>query len=141
MKFSAVPVDPPAEAQPNVADPNYLRNALIERLAVREDARAVVFKFQVQRRATSGLDVARDIENASTEWPESEHAFVTVATITIPPQGFDSPGRRAACESLIFSPWHGVQEHRPLGGINRMRRAVYEASASFRHLPKEPAAR
>ena len=40
MKFSAVPVDSPADPQPNVADPNYLRNALIERLAVRDDARA-----------------------------------------------------------------------------------------------------
>ena len=102
---------------------------------------AVVFKFQVQRRHDQRLGRRADIENASTEWPESEHPFVTVATITIPPQDFDSPGRRAACESLIFSPWHGVQEHRPLGGINRMHRAVYEASASFRHLPKEPAAR
>jgi len=26
-----------------------------------------------------------------------------------------------------------------LGGINRLRRAVYEASAAFRHIPKEPA--
>lgn len=138
MKFSAVPVEMPTDPQPNVADPNYLRNALIERLAVRGDARPVVFKFQVQRRPGRELDVARDIENASTEWPESEYGFVTVATITIPPQDFDSPQRRATCERLIFSPWHGVVEHRPLGGINRMRRAVYEASAGFRSLPKEP---
>lgn len=139
MKFSAVPVDAPAEPQPNVADPNYLRNALIERLAVREGSKPVVFKFQVQRRDASNLNVAEDIENVCNEWPESKFDFVTVATLTIPPQDFDSPERRAACENLFFTPWHGVAEHRPLGGINRMRRAVYDASSSFRHLPKEPA--
>ena len=47
--------------------------------------------------------------------------------------------RRALRENLIFTPWHGIAEHRPLGGINRLRRAVYDASASFRHIPKEPA--
>jgi hypothetical protein len=86
-----------------------------------------------------GIDVGRDIENASTEWSESEYPFVNVATITIHPQDFDSPERRALCENLVFTPWHGVQELRPLGSINRLRRAVYEASSNFRHMPKEPA--
>jgi hypothetical protein len=139
MKFSAVPVDAPAEPQPNVADPNYLRNALIERLAVREGSKPVVFKFQVQRRDVSSLNIAEDIENVCNEWPEAKFEFVTVATLTIPPQEFDAPERRAECENLFFTPWHGVAEHRPLGGINRMRRAVYEASSGFRHQPKEPA--
>ncbi len=141
MKFSAAPLDAPAEPKPNVADPNYLRNALIERLAVREEGKPVVFKFQVQRRDASSLNVAEDIENVCNEWPESKFEFVTVATLTILPQDFDSPERRTECESLFFTPWHGVAEHRPLGGINRMRRAVYEASSNFRHQPKEPAAR
>ncbi len=141
MKCSAVPVDPPSGSTPNVADPNYLRNALIERLAVREGARPVVFEFQVQRREIAGLDVAAEIEDACNEWPESKYPFVKVATITIEPQDFDSPARRALCEGLVFSPWHGVTSLRPLGGINRMRRAVYEASSAFRHQPKEPASR
>ena len=141
MKYGVIPVDAPAEPKPNVADPNFLRNALITRLAVREGAQPVVMKFQIQLRATDSIDVARDIENASSEWSETEHPFVTVATITIPPQDFDSPERRATCESQIFTPWHGVQQHRPIGGINRMRKAVYEASSGFRHLPKEPTER
>lgn len=29
-------------------------------------------------------------------------------------------------------------EYRPLGGINRLRLAVYEASAQLRHMPLEP---
>lgn len=106
---------------------------------MREGSKPVVFKFQVQRRDASSLNVAEDIENVCNEWPESKFDFVTVATLTIPPQDFDSPERRAACENLFFTPWHGVAEHRPLGGINRMRRAVYDASSEFRHQPKEPA--
>lgn len=141
MKYSAVPVDPPEDPKPNVADPNYLRNALIERLAVRDGARPVVFEFRVQRREADSLDLAADIENACTEWPEDRFPFVTVARITIEPQDFDSPARRALCEALVFTPWHGIASLRPLGGVNRMRRAVYEASSSLRHQPKEPASR
>ncbi len=139
MKYSAVPVDAALNAPPDVADPNYLRNALVKRLADHSGATPVVFKFQVQRRRVSGLDISQDIENACTEWPEKTFGFVTVATLTIPPQAFDSPERRRLCEDLFFTPWHGIDEHQPLGGINRMRRAVYEASSEFRHQPKKPA--
>lgn len=138
VKFSVVPVSPPDEAKPNVADPNYLRNALIKRLEPVEGNKPVVFEFRVQYRTGEQLDIAQDIENVCQEWPEDTYPFTTVATLTIAPQDFDSPERRAVCESLFFSPWHGIAEHRPLGGINRMRRAVYEASTSFRHQPKEP---
>ena len=136
MKYSAVPVDP-GTGTPNVADPNYLRTALIERL--KDGANPVVFEFKIQRRDPSTLDLAKDIENVCTEWPEDKYPFVKVATLTIPPQRFNSPESQAACENLTFSPWQGLAEHRPLGGINRMRKAVYEASTRMRHLPKEPA--
>ncbi len=138
MKYAAVPVAPCTTGTPNVADPNYLRTALIARLSS-DSAAPVVFHFKVQRRAISEIDIARDIESVHTLWSEEEHPLVTVATITIAPQEFDSPQARQLCEDLIFTPWHGVQEHRPIGGINRLRRGVYEASAGFRHLPKEPA--
>ena len=132
MKFSAVPVDP-AAAKPNVEDPNYLRTALIKRFEMKEGAKPVVFKFQVQRRSMAGLNLPEDIENVCNEWPEKKYPFTTVATLTILPQDFDSAERRELCENLFFTPWNGVVEHRPLGGINRMRRAVYEASSGFRH--------
>jgi hypothetical protein len=64
---------------------------------------------------------------------------VTVARITIPPQDFDTDARRQACENLVFTPWHSVTEHQPIGGINRLKLKVYEASAALRHFPKEPA--
>ena len=131
MKYRAKPVDPSLE-EPNVADPNYLRNALIERLKTE----AVVFEFGLQIRDVSKIDIASDIENASTEWKDK---FITVARIVIPPQEFDTPEHRLVCERLFFTPWHGITEHRPIGGINRLRKAVYIASSRLRSLPKEPA--
>ncbi len=115
---------------------NYLRTALVASL--RDKALgAVVFKFEIQVRDAESIDPETDIENVSHEWPE-EYEFVHVANLTIPPQEFDSPEARVRSERLFFTPWHGLEAHRPLGGINRLRRAVYEASAQFRNLPKEP---
>lgn len=130
MKFRASPTAPSTEP-PNVNDPNYLRTALIERLK----SEAVVFDFAIQVRCRNQLDLPKDIENASHAWDDE---FIKVATITIPPQNFDSPEQRVKCERLFFTPWHGIPEHRPLGGINRLRKAVYLGSGKFRSLPKEP---
>ncbi|MEJ7592136.1 MAG: hypothetical protein WKF77_11340 [Planctomycetaceae bacterium] len=90
-------------------------------------------------RPAACIDPDLHIENASMEWLESEAGkFQPVATLTIPLQEVDTPELRVRCERLVFTPWHGLEAHRPLGGINRMRKAVYEASAMFRNLPKEP---
>ena len=130
MKFRVSPVVRSLD-EPNVSDPNYLRNALIKRLK----ANPVVFDFAVQVRDHTNLNLETDIENASTEWADD---FVTVARITIPLQEFDSPEQRVRCEKLFFTPWHGITEHLPIGGINRLRKAVYLESTKFRNLPKEP---
>lgn len=130
MKFRVSPVKRSLE-EPNVSDPSYLRNALIKRLK----AESVVFDFAVQVRDHTKLNLETDIENASTEWADD---FVNVARITIPIQEFDSPEQRVRCEELFFTPWHGIAEHMPIGGINRLRKAVYLESAKFRNLPKEP---
>ena len=62
-----------------------------------------------------------------------------VAKITIRPQDFNTEARKRQCEDLFFTPWHGVAEHQPIGGINRLKLGVYRASSAFRHFPKEPA--
>ncbi|QEF98301.1 hypothetical protein Mal15_23530 [Stieleria maiorica] len=131
MKFRAMPVGRSNDV-PNVDDPNYLRTGLIARLS----KQSVEFDFGIQVRTIGQVDPATDIENASVEWKDD---FVSVARITIAPQKFDSPEQRVHCEKLFFSPWHGVADHRPIGGINRLRKAVYLASGKFRNLPKEPA--
>jgi hypothetical protein len=129
FKFSAKPVAPVIIDSPAVADPRYLRTALRRRLTG-PGAGDVVFKFQVQVRTAKELgEIDTEIEDATAEWHD---AFADVATITISPQDFETAARRALCESLTFSPWHGLAEHRPLGGINRLRRPVYVASSHHR---------
>lgn len=115
MKFSAKPVAPSEGESPNISDRDYLRTALRKRLTA-PDARDTVFKFQVQVRTADDLagHIDTDIEDATFEWP-AKYPFVNVATITIPPQDLATD---EFCESLIFSPWHGLVEYRPLGGIN-----------------------
>lgn len=39
----------------------------------------------------------------------------------------------AFCQDLAFNPWRALPEHRPLGGINRVRREVYVALSAMRH--------
>lgn len=73
------------------------------------------------------------IEDASVKWPESESPYVPVARITVAPQDAWSQEQVEALDKqMSFSPWHGVVAHQPLGGIMRVRRASYEASARFR---------
>ena len=122
----------PSEEEPETGNPDYLRTALIKRLK----SEAIEFDFEIQVRDANQIDLETDIEDASTEWKDK---YVSVAHITIPTQEFDSPEQRERCEKLFFTPWHGVTEHRPLGGINRLRKAVYIASGEHRNLPKEPA--
>jgi hypothetical protein len=140
MRFCASPVGPVSGERPAVSERNYLRTALLKRLTA-PDAENIVFEFQVQVRTTADLAgrIDTEIEDACREWDENEYPFETVAILTIPPQDFDTEQQCTVCERLVFTPWHGIAEHRPLGGINRLRRAVYEASAQLRLMTKEPA--
>jgi hypothetical protein len=75
------------------------------------------------------------------EWkPKADGAasYQNVATIVIEPQDIDNPLQATECEHLVLTPWHGLKEHRPLGGINRLRRDVYIASAKRRAQTAEP---
>ena len=76
---------------------------------------------------------AMPIEDASVEWPQERSPYVAVARITVAPQPSTSADAgQAADDRIAFSPWHGIAAHRPLGAIMRVRKAVYEASKSFR---------
>jgi hypothetical protein len=56
-----------------------------------------------------------------------------VARLTLPAQTIESPEQERLCESLSFTPWHALPEHEPVGGINRVRRAVYQELSRYRH--------
>ena len=129
MKFSARPCAevPPATVQDPTRE-HYLREILTDTM---KRADTVQFDFMVQVRS-GGDDMG--IEDASSGWDEATHPFVRVARITIaaPQDDVDSDERKAECEALAFSPWHSLAAHQPIGSINRLRLAVYEAAAEHR---------
>jgi hypothetical protein len=73
------------------------------------------------------------VEDPTKVWDEKASPFVKVAQIDIPSQSFRSEEQMKFCENLSFTPWHALPEHRPLGGINRLRKVVYETISSLRH--------
>ena len=54
--------------------------------------------------------------------------------------GIDGPSatRPHAIDLLSFSPWHAMEDHRPLGNVMRARRVVYQASSTLRGHRPEP---
>jgi hypothetical protein len=73
------------------------------------------------------------VEKPNVAWPEDKSPYVTVARIEAAPQNSYTGDMAAAVDKgASFSPWNGLVAHRPLGAINRVRKAVYEASARFR---------
>lgn len=131
-KFRVVP-DPdscPAYSLPaqNRDLPNFLRNALYQQLST--DRIPACFALQIQRQ---NVNQYMPIEDTSIVWRETHSPFETVAHIRVPPQDFDTPEQNVMCENLAFNPWHGIEAHRPIGGINRLRKAVYEAVSEYRH--------
>lgn len=71
-------------------------------------------------------------ENALIRWSEEDSPLIKLARIEIPPQRFTSEAQKQFCENLSFNPWHGLVEHRPLGGINRARKVVMKNLSDFR---------
>ncbi len=105
---------------------NFLRESMKKQLDVTD----ACFEFFVQRRSAL-KDMP--IEDPTVEWNQDTAPFVRVATIHIPKQSFDSDKQMAFCQDLAFTSWHTLAEHRPLGGINRLRKAAYEFSSKTRH--------
>ncbi len=89
------------------------------------------FEFQIQLRTSHR---SMPIEDACVDWSQRESPFRTVALLLIPQQEL-SHSPFGTGDSLFFNVWNSLVEHRPLGGINRARRAAYEVSANWRRFP------
>lgn len=77
---------------------------------------------------------AMPVEDAAVPWREEDCPHRPIATLRFPAQDSASPGRRVHGDDVLsFNPWNGVEAHRPLGGIMRIRRAAYERSSAYRH--------
>ncbi|SKA02474.1 catalase family protein [Consotaella salsifontis] len=74
------------------------------------------------------------VEDAAVLWDEALSPHRPIATLRFSSQEAYSPGRQVYGDDVLsFNPWNGVEEHRPLGGIMRIRRAAYDRSSRFRH--------
>ena len=107
------------------SNPNDLRAGMAAWLGARD----ACFRFTVQPQ----MDATMPVEDPTVLWDEARSAPIDVATIRISKQVFDRPAQLAACENLSFTPWHSLPEHRPVGGINRVRKAAYLAVSKLRH--------
>ena len=125
MKFSVRSCSAPSPFG-ETSSPNFLRENMWKQL----DQGDACFDFMVQLRKRP---MEMPIEDSTVEWSEENSPFIPVARITIPRQEFASPKQEAFCENLSFSPWHTIPEHRPLGGINRIRKTVYDTVSRVRH--------
>jgi hypothetical protein len=127
VKYSARPCQLPSVAQHGPVDSSgadFLQKAMQEEL----NRGPACFELMVQERQTG-----MPIEDATVEWSQSEAPYRRVGVITIPPQQFQSLEREAFCENTAFNPWNAPPEHRPLGSINRARKALYERISAERH--------
>ena len=126
MKFSARPqlagVAPPAKS----TSKDKLRLAMSAHLEQHE----ALFDFLVQLQNDPDT---LPVEDPTVPWDTAAAPFIKVATIRIPIQSFESKEQMEFGENLSFTPWHAVSDLRPLGGINRARKKVYEAISARRH--------
>ena len=125
VKYSVTPCSKHTTAWAVEPGENQLRAALKAHL--QQESACLAFGVQLQTDPQS-----MPIEDASVIWDEQVSPFMTVATLTIPDQSFDTPEALAACERSRFNPWQGLAAHRPLGRMNQVRRQVYADAAKIR---------
>ncbi|SFR80096.1 catalase family protein [Sphingomonas jatrophae] len=104
--------------------------------ALREDINETIVEhggvWELRVQLCVDLD-AMPVEDASKEWDAEASPYRTVARLEVPAQlGWQTGASEQAEGALSFSVWHGLAAHRPLGGINRMRKQTYELSAGYR---------
>jgi hypothetical protein len=106
--------------------PNGLREAVVDFFKINGGV------WEVQAQLCTDLELM-PIENAAAVWPEKTSPYRRIARITVKPQVAWSEARSSAVDDgMSFSPCHGLAAHRPLGGIMRARKAVYEMAKKFR---------
>lgn len=86
---------------------------------------------EFEKRVQLCTDLTRmPVENANTEWPESESPYQPVALLHFAVQNPYTEARRQYIdEQLLFWPAHSLAAHRPLGSIMRARMQVCEVMA------------
>ncbi|MGZ5523185.1 MAG: hypothetical protein ACXWF1_08610, partial [Chthoniobacterales bacterium] len=105
---------------------DYLRDAMRQSLAEGD----VEFDIRLQLQTDPFL---MPIEHNGVLWPEKLSPRVSVATLRLPKQKFDSRAQMEFAKKLSYNPWHTIAEHRPLGNQSRARKRMYYALSKLRH--------
>ena len=105
---------------------DYLRQAMIAALTAGD----VEFDIRLQLQTDPHL---MPIENNAVLWPEKLSPRVSVATLRLARQQFDSPAQMEFAKRLSYNPWHTIAAHRPLGNQSRARHRMYYALSKLRH--------
>jgi hypothetical protein len=140
IKYSAKPVLIPGDRPAPQVPHGYESLLKVVAESLKPADAEFTFVLQLQRQADPNR---MPVENPTVRWSEDDSSFRTVATLRIRSQDVLGQSERNDGERLAFTPWHSRWEHRPLGGINRVRRAVYVASSELRRglnddRPREP---
>lgn len=110
----------------DLCHPDSLREAVNHYFARNE----AVWELRVQL-STNLEDMP--VDDASAPWKETQSPFRTVARLIAPRQvGWSSDKAKQVDIGMGFSPWHGIEDHRPLGDLMRLRKSAYTASQRFR---------
>jgi Animal haem peroxidase/Catalase len=119
-----------ATAAPSIPndDPNYLSSEAARRLA-REDIR---LELCIQRYVDAH---STPIEDTAVPWAEHASRPEPVAILTIGRRDLstiEALAEARVIDTLAFNPWNTTDEFRPLGNLNRARKAVYDAGSAHR---------
>lgn len=124
-KYTLRPESGAENIRPDAMLPDYLRTTMIETIGKNE----VRFEFLVQLQKDTDK---QPLEDPTKEWKPSDTQPIRVATLVIPQQDISGDKNLEVAENLSFSVWHSIEAHRPLGAVNRARRAIYKAGAKLR---------
>ncbi|TPW31348.1 catalase family protein [Pararhizobium mangrovi] len=130
-KFSLAPVSDDltartGESMPIGDDSDAIRNT------VRDEMKAIEGRWELRVQLCRDLE-KQPVEDPTVQWDEESSPFHTVAILEAGPQDSWSAEKVAEIdEGMRFSVWTGITAHKPLGSINRARKATYRHSAGFR---------
>jgi Animal haem peroxidase len=113
---------------PSTTDPAYLSHEIAQRLSAGD----VRFELCIQRYVDAKLT---PIEDTAVEWREDVSPPVPVAVLTLSRRDItttDALERGRVIEGLAFNPWNTTDSFRPLGNLNRARKAVYDTGSAHR---------
>ena len=114
--------------RPPKDDPNYLSAEAARRLALGD----IRFELCVQRYVDED---STPIEDTAVRWRERVSPAEPVAVLTLAGGDLstaDALAQARLIDAMAFNPWNTTDEFRPLGNLNRARKAVYDASSAQR---------